>query len=80
MPWKTSTGRTLEYPHALLAKYARSQKLTKDEVSELLYQISNIHEANLELDGLVITLRQDNLRLQHENEFMLRLVNEMGGE
>lgn len=77
MPYKTSQGRTVEYPHSLAAKL-----LSKgcEDVTALVDASHKIFREMQNLDSELITLREDNKRLKHENEFMLRLINERGGE
>lgn len=76
MPW-TALNSSIEYPTALHAEIARAALPTKhrDKILELLNKVSHIHGIALRLDAKVRELEADNLRLKHENDFMLRLVN-----
>lgn len=72
MPYKTSQGRTVEYPMALAAKAAKST----DDAREIVDKTFSIFREMQNLDIELITLREENKRLKHENEFMLRLIND----
>lgn len=76
MPW-TAPNSSIEYPTALHAEIVRAALPTKhiNKILELLNKVNHIHGIALRLDARVRELEDDNLRLKHENEFMLRLVN-----
>lgn len=73
MPHVTSLGHVLEYPYRILDRpMPKWTEADKDFVSK--YQ--RLFNILCSVDNYVITLREENKRLQHENEFMLRLINE----
>ena len=77
MPWTPITGSTLEYPFALHAKIARSNgKASRDDVLDVLEQTKRIHNEAVKMDVMIRELQAENLRLKHENEFMLKLISE----
>jgi len=78
MPWVPLTS-SIEYPTALHAEITRAALTTKqrEKILELLNKVSRIHNVALQLESRVRELEADNLRLKHENEFMLRLVNNL---
>lgn len=83
MPWITATGVELEYPIALHAKIIRENSIKKvkfEDVMEVLHEAKKIHDEALRMSRLINDLRADNLRLTHENEFMLKLINEKNDE
>ena len=72
MTYKTSQGRTVEYPMALAAKAeTENAKYIVDKTYSIFRELQN-------LDIELITTREENKRLRYENEFMLRLINERG--
>ncbi len=73
MSWKTVNGTTIEYPFAIAAAAVR---LGRDDVNEIVAATRRIHDQARRLDMQVRDLQAENLRLRHENEFMLRLLNE----
>lgn len=72
MPW---VNANIPYPHALTAKIARSTKINRDDVMELLKSYAELHSIAQRMEAQINQLAGENLRLKHENEFMLRLVN-----
>jgi hypothetical protein len=75
MPWVTALGKTLHYPTALHAKIARAARPDREDVLDCLAQVRRIHEEAQRMSVRIGELEAENLRLRHENEFMLRLVN-----
>lgn len=79
MTWRAVTGGELEWPtrlHAWLARCSHGDPVDWDAVMEVLHRAKKIHEEALKLDAKCRDLMNDNMRLKHENEFMLRLINE----
>lgn len=76
MPWTTATGQHLEYPFSLHAKIARDIRPKREEVLDVLEKAQAIHDAAMRMDARIRELEADNLRLMHENAFMLSLLNE----
>lgn len=79
MTWITATGVELEYPLALHAKIIREngfKNVKFDDVMDVLNKANKIHTEALHMSRVIDQLRADNLRLKHENEFMLKLINE----
>jgi hypothetical protein len=66
----------LEWPVKLHAKIARATKPSREDVLDVLAQAQRIHVEALRMDARIHELEADNLRLKHENEFMLRIVND----
>lgn len=50
--------------------------ISKEEKEELAAWYDFLHRNFERIEYDMITLKDDNLRLKHENEFMLRLINE----
>ena len=71
MPYKTSSGRTVEYPYALAAK---AQKNGNDELRELINATVKIFSELQYADNEVVTLREEVRRLTAENNFMVRIM------
>lgn len=76
MPWMTATGGRLDFPTALWAKIMQAGKLHREDVMDALNEARRIHEEAISMNSRIIELEAQVLRLKHENEFMLRLVNE----
>ncbi len=76
MPWVAVTGQTIEFPYALHAKVARAARPARDDVLALVDAAKKIHDVTVQLDARVREVEGENLRLKHENEFMLRLINQ----
>ena len=77
MPHKTIRGREIEYTYAVAAKIHGSSHAAKSKEAKawmMAYQRAFDELTNLDME--CVTLREENKRLRHENEFMLRLVNE----
>ena len=73
MAYTTAFGRVVEYPFALAANAVRAGR---DDVNQIVHDTHAIFSALQTADAAVITLRLENQRLKHENEFMLRLIND----
>ena len=76
MPWTTQLGRTLEFPVTLFAEIARSPKPGREAVLDALAFTQRLHNEAVALNNRVCELQAEVLRLKHENEFMLRLLND----
>lgn len=73
MTWTTSNGAKVEHP------WQASGKQPKDwdeRDKQWLQKYTHLHEQAMRMDMELVALRADNLRLRHENEFMLRLINQ----
>lgn len=77
MPWTTSNGAKIEHAYSI-AGLPASKWTERDK--HWLTHYRHIEDVASALDREVFTLRAENLRLKHENEFMLRLINQKGGE
>ncbi len=73
MGWETVNGADLEYPFALAAQ---AVKTGREDVCEVVARTRRIYDEAQRLNRQVTELRAENLRLRHENEFMLRLIGE----
>lgn len=74
MTWATRELHTPPlFSYKLAAHLARTGN---DQVRALVAEAQKLHTTACELDAHVRTLTAENLRLKHENEFMLRLLNE----
>jgi hypothetical protein len=76
MPWTCALGSKLEWPVKLHAKIARAARPSRSDVLDVLAQAQRIHTEALRMDNRIHELEAENLRLKHENEFMLRLLND----
>lgn len=76
MPWTTASGVGLDFPTALWAKIVRARKIQREDVMKALQEAQRIHLEAVALNNRVVELEVQVLRLTHENEFMLRLLNE----
>ena len=76
MPWTTQLGRTLEFPTAKAAKIAQSQRPSREDALDVVRFAQNLHNEAVALNNRVCELEADVLRLRHENEFMIRLLND----
>ena len=66
----------LEFPLALAVRASRSGNEDAMAVAEAA---KRLHDEAMRLDALVHELKAENQRLRHENEFMMRLLNERAG-
>jgi hypothetical protein len=73
MPHITALGHSVEYAFRVLSK-PMSKCTEKNKKFIDTYQ--RLFDVMIHLDNHIITLREENMRLKHENEFMLRLINE----
>ena len=76
MSWTTVHGSRLEFPHAIFAKLLRASRPSHDDIYEALDRTRRIQRAAVELSVQVSMLQEEVRRLRHENEFMLRLIND----
>ncbi|TAN50878.1 MAG: hypothetical protein EPN21_07970 [Methylococcaceae bacterium] len=74
MAWECLGGRLPLFPHRQAAELLKTGRLA--DPGALVEQVRQIHDTARCLEGENITLRAEALRLRHENEFMLRLINE----
>lgn len=73
MTWTTSHGARIDHPWQVSGKQPKDwDERDKHWVSHY----SHLHEQAMRMDMELVGLRADNLRLQHENEFMLKLINQ----
>ena len=80
MPWTTQLGRTLEFPTTLFAEIARAQRPNREAVLDALAFTQRLHNKAVALNTRVCELQAEVLRLKHENEFMVRMMNERDSE
>lgn len=78
MPWIAATGADLEFPYAIWARIARASKINRDDVIHALNESQRIHNEAIKMSARIAELEAEVSRLRHENEFMLRLMNEHG--
>ena len=78
MPWVPAGGSQIEFPYALWAKLARSRQIRREDVMDALQESQRIHNEAMRLSSRVVELEAEAIRLRHENEFMLRLINDRG--
>lgn len=71
--YKTSLGRVIEYPYRLMSQLAMHKN---DKLRELVSVSKCMFDEIQRLDLHISKLIEENTRLKHENEFMLRLINE----
>jgi len=77
MAYTTITGREVPYTWQVAAEvYGNIQKASSEEAKHWMSSYKALFDETRELDLECATLRRENQRLRHENEFMLRLVNE----
>jgi len=76
MTWTCAIGSKLEWPTKLHAKIARAPKVSRDDVLDVLAQAQRIHVEALRMSARIHELEADNLKLTHENEFMLRMLSD----
>lgn len=75
MPWTTAGGSQFNYPFDLYAKIARSTKLDRNDVLDMLAMTYNLHTKATRMEATLNELMAENTRLLNENKFMLRLIN-----
>ncbi len=73
MTWTTSHGFKVEHP---LQAAGKQPKDWDERDKQWVQKYTHLHEQAMRMDMELVTLRAENLRLKHENEFMLRLINE----
>jgi hypothetical protein len=76
MPWTTASGRTVDFPYPFFAELIRSPNPSPEAVKKAVDQAHKTHMCAIELNNQVIRLQEEVKRLKHENEFMLRLIND----
>lgn len=77
MPWTTANGHQLDFPTAIWSKIVRAGARPKHaDIMEALRETERIHNEAVTLSSRVTELEAQVLRLTHENEFMLRLLND----
>ena len=50
-------------------------KVKDEHVKELAHNYREAHDEAMSLEGQLITARDEAMRLRHENEFMLKLID-----
>lgn len=76
MPWVQSSESHLKFPHQLWAKIVNSQRFNRDDILDALRVAQKTHHSALDMFTEICELKSENLRLKHENKFMLRLIND----
>lgn len=76
MPWTTASGTELDFPTALWAKIIHARRIRREDVIEAFKSVQCIHTEAVRLSTRVVELESQVRRLTHENEFMLRLLND----
>jgi hypothetical protein len=76
MPWTTQLGRTIEFPIAKAAKIARAPRPSREDALDVIRFAQDLHNETVALNNRVCELQAEVLRLRHENEFMVRLLND----
>jgi hypothetical protein len=76
MSFRTVQGRDVEYPFEVIQKIHGSVSLLSDDGRAWALEYQRVFDQLSNLDRECTTLRGEITRLKHENEFMLRLVNE----
>lgn len=77
--WSSAiAGAGVEMPHAVGAKiHGNWDSCLKSKIGmEWVHFYKKCYDRLVKAECDNITLAQENLRLKHENEFMLRLINE----
>lgn len=72
MSYLTAQGVRVEYPLALHAKALRTGN---EDILQIVNETHSIFRCLQNADYELITLREENKRLKHENEFMIKLIN-----
>lgn len=72
MSYLTAQGVRVEYPLTLRAK---ALKTSNEDILQIVNETHKIFKCLQDADYELITLREDNKRLKHENEFMIKLIN-----
>jgi hypothetical protein len=75
MPYQ-AVGQHSPYPYALAVKIVNAYKINRDDVMTVLQEYQRLFQKHTVLQASFNELSADNLRLKHENEFMLKLVND----
>lgn len=73
MAWTTSHGIKIEYPARVAGKPLKDWD---ERDKQWVAKYTHLHAQAMRMDMELVALRAENLRLKHENEFMLRLINE----
>jgi hypothetical protein len=76
MTWTTCNGLRIGHAWDLLGPV--SKRTERDRVWSVDYNFLN--DVAMRLDLEVVDLRNQVLRLTHENEFMLKLINQRGSD
>jgi len=71
--YTTAQGRKVNFPYAIAAKLVVK---CSDDVRQVVTDMHKMFTELQNLDREISILRGENMRLKHENEFMLRMVNE----
>jgi len=73
MAYKTTLGREIKFPYSIASKLLVD---CSDDVRNLICDFSEAFEEIKRLDYEITNLRMTNQRLQHENDFMVKLIND----
>lgn len=77
MSYTTIRGKKVPYTWQVSVDiYGSIQKATSEEAKHWMNSYQTLFDETRELDLECTTLKDENQRLRHENEFMLRLTNE----
>jgi len=63
------------YPLTFL-QALRKAGVKEEKALDIYHEFANKHNALASAENIITTLKEDNSRLKHENEFMLKLINE----
>ena len=79
MSYRTLRGRDVKHPCELqLAASKLKPEKFREEALNYADQIREMYDSLMYAEQKALQLQQENTRLKHENEFMLRLINERG--
>lgn len=77
MAYRTIHGRDLEYVFGVVQSiYGNMQKATSKEAKAWITAYGTLFNAMTNLDNECTSLRYDNQRLKHENQFMIRMMQD----
>lgn len=77
MTYRTIQGRDVFHPYEAVTKICGNMSRSMgDDTKAWMTQYQRLFDEMVNLDRECTTLRDAKRRLEHENEFMLRLVND----
>lgn len=77
MTYQTIHGKEIEYNHAIaLRVHGSAFNVKSKEAKAWMDAYSYTFNQLVNIDRECVSLREENSRLRHENEFMLRLIND----